>query len=207
MTEVELWYEFASPYSYIAASRIEWLAAPRGMEVVWRPLLLGPIFSRREHNPTPFQNAGPVQNRYRQRDIERLCAREGLSLNWPTRYPRNGLLAARVALIAADQGWVRDFSLAVYRANFVEDREISEPAVIAEIVRGLGRDADDVLAPAQAPDNKARLAAQIEEAIGKGIFGAPTIMVGDELFWGNDRLEQALDWAVSPWLAPSEAVS
>ena len=200
MSAVEFWYEFASPYSYIAAARIQRLAGERSLTVLWRPLLLGPIFSRREHDPTPFQNAGPVQNRYRRRDVERLCAREGLALNWPTRYPRNGLLAARAALIADDEGWCPEFSLAVYRANFVEDREISDPAVIGQIVAGLGRPGDELLARAQSAENKARLAAQVETAIGKGIFGAPTIVVDGELFWGNDRLEQALDWATRPWL-------
>ena len=197
---VEFWYEFASPYSYLAASRIERLAADRSVDVVWRPLLLGPIFRGREHHPTPYQNAGPVQNRYRQRDIARLCAREGLPLNWPSTYPRNGLLAARVALLAADEGWAPSFSKAVYRANFVEDREISDPAVIGAILADLGQGPNEVLARAQDTANKARLAAQIETAIGHGIFGAPTLRVGDEIFWGNDRLEQALDWAVRPWL-------
>lgn len=201
MPRVAFWYEFASPYSYIAASRIERLAAARGLSVQWRPLLLGPIFRRRPHDPSPFQNSGPVQDRYRRRDVERLCAREGLPLDWPGVYPRNGLRAARVALVAADEGWCPEFSRAVYRANFVEDREISDPAVLAAILAALGRPPDAVLARAESPENKTRLAAQIDEAIEQGIFGAPSFLVDGELFWGNDRLEQALDWADAPWCA------
>lgn len=201
MRQIAFWYEFASPYSYVAASRIERLAHDRGLAITWQPLLLGPIFSRRENNATPFQNSGVVQNRYRRRDVERLCALEGLPLSWPTRYPRSGLIAARVALVAIDEGWGPAFSRAIYHANFVEDREISDVPVVAEIVDRLGHGADGVLARAQAPENKARLAAQVESAIANGIFGAPSFMVDRELFWGNDRLEQALEWAVRPWLS------
>jgi 2-hydroxychromene-2-carboxylate isomerase len=190
---LEFWYEFASPYSYIAAERIERLAVAAGIAVQWRPFVIGPILRRRPHNPSPTQDAPPAQKQYRQRDVERLCASEGIALNWPSTYPRNGLLAARVAQIAGPS-WQRDFSRAVYRANFVEDREISDPAVIAAILTELNRDIDAVMETALSPANKAALAAAVEEAINKGIFGAPSFMVGGELFWGNDRLEQAIAW-------------
>lgn len=193
---IEFWYEFASPYSWIAAERIERLATEAGgIAVRWRPFVIGPILRARPHNPSPTQDASPAQKKYRRRDVERLCAAEGLALNWPTIYPRNGLLAARVALLV-DDTWRPDFTRRVYRANFVEDREISDAAVIADILTSMGGDVPAILDQAQSPENKAALAAAVEEAIAKGIFGAPSFIVGDELFWGNDRLEQAMAWAV-----------
>ena len=195
---IEFWYEFASPYAYVAASRIQGLTAGKKLRVDWRPFLLGPIFKSRAHDNSPFQNPSPAQRRYRWRDVQRLCAAAGLTLRTPSAYPRNGLLAARVALVAIDEGWGPDFSLAAYRANFAEDREIADAAVIAAIVAELGRDAGTVMERAQSPANKQRLVAQGEQAVARGIFGAPSMLVGGELFWGNDRLEQAVAWALAP---------
>lgn len=195
---IEFWYEFASPYSYLAAARIERLAAERAIRLDWRPFLLGPIFQRRPHDPSPLQHPSPAQRRYRWRDLQRLCAAEGLALRLPSAYPRNGLLAARTALIAIDEGWGAEFTRAAYHANFAEDRDIAAAEVIGAVVAALGREAAAVLERATAPANKARLVARGEEAIRRGIFGAPSFLVGEELFWGNDRLDQALAWAAAP---------
>ncbi len=195
---IEFWYEFASPYSYIAAARIDRLVAGTPIRLDWRPFLLGPILAQRPHDPSPFQNPSPAQRRYRWRDVQRLCAAEGLPLRLPSTYPRNGLLAARVALVAADEGWAPGFTRAVYRANFAEDCDIAARGVVEGIIAALDRDPALVLERALSPDNKNRLAARGEEAISRGIFGAPSFVVGDELFWGNDRLEQAIAWALSP---------
>jgi 2-hydroxychromene-2-carboxylate isomerase len=199
---IEFWYEFASPYSYLAAARIERLAAARPIRLDWRPFLLGPIFRQRAHDPSPYQNPSPAQRRYRWRDLQRLCAAEGLPLRLPSTYPRNGLLAARVALIAIDEGWGADFTRAVYRANFAEDRDIAAAEVVGAVISSLERDAAAVLERAAAPDNKARLVARGEEALRRGIFGAPSFLVGEELFWGNDRLDQAIAWALAPPALP-----
>jgi 2-hydroxychromene-2-carboxylate isomerase len=199
---IEFWYEFASPYSYLAAARIERLVAGRPIRLDWRPFLLGPIFKRRAHDPSPFQNPDPAQRRYRWRDLQRLAAAEGLPLRLPSAYPRNGLLAARAALIAIDEGWGPDFTRAVYHANFAEDRDIADSDVIGAVITALRRDPGPVLARAAEPANKARLVTRGEEAITRGIFGAPSFLVGEELFWGNDRLEQAIAWAVTPAALP-----
>lgn len=194
MDSIEFWYEFASPYSYMAAERIGRVAGQAGVKVQWRPFVIGPILKKRPGQASATQDAPPAQKAYRRRDVERLCAQYGIALNWPSSYPRGSLLAARVAL-AAGEDWRAAFSLAVFRANFVADREIGEEAVVRAILRELGRDADSALQAALAPANKAALAANVDEAIARGIFGAPSFMVGDELFWGNDRLEQAIAWA------------
>jgi 2-hydroxychromene-2-carboxylate isomerase len=202
---IEFWYEFASPYSYIAASRIERLLVGTPVAVDWRPFLLGPILARRPNDPSPFQNPSPAERRYRWRDVQRICAAEGLPLRLPGTYPRNGLLAARVALIAIDEGWGPAFSRAVYHANFAEDRDIAGRDVVADIVAQLGRDPAFTFANALSDNNKRRLAARGEEAVRRGVFGAPSFLVGEELFWGNDRLEQAIQWARSPLDLPALA--
>jgi len=129
------------------------------------------------------------------RDLARLAQKYGLPFRMPGRFPRSGVLAARVALLGVEEGWVAPFSRAVLNANFAEDREIGEAVVIGEILSTLGLPAEDLLARAVTPENKLALRAQTERAAELGLFGAPSFRVGDELFWGNDRLEDALEWA------------
>ncbi|MEO6026978.1 MAG: 2-hydroxychromene-2-carboxylate isomerase [Candidatus Binatia bacterium] len=194
MPALQFWFEFASTYSYPAAMGVEARATAAGLTVEWRPLLLGPIFQAQGWTDSPF-NIYPVKGRYMWRDLERICEKEGLEFARPSRFPRPSLLAARVACVGATAPWGPAFVRAVYRANFVDDREISEPTVIADIVQRLGVVAEAVLTEAQQPDAKARLRANTEEAIALGVFGAPTFSIGSELFWGNDRLEDAIAWA------------
>ena len=194
MPTVDFFYEFASTYSYIAAMRIAPLANSAGVTLRWRPFLLGPIFKAQGWDTSPF-NLYPAKGRYMVRDCERQCAELGLSFRLPEPFPQNSLLAARVALVGLDEGWGEDFSRAVYRAEFAEGRNIGEPAVIADIVQALGHDSAAALARAQSDDIKGRLRANTEDAQRLGIFGAPSFIAGGELFWGNDRLEQALAFA------------
>jgi len=192
---VEFWYEFASPYSYLAALRIEQAAAEAGVEIVWRPFLLGPIFKALGWETSPF-NLYPVKGRYMWRDMEREAARFGLPLYKPHPFPQNSLLAARIAMLGLDKGWTPVFTKAVYAAEFGEGRDISDPQVLAGLLSGLGLDPEAVVAEAQSDTNKTRLRRLNDEAQGRGIFGAPTFFAEDgEMFWGNDRLEQALGWA------------
>jgi 2-hydroxychromene-2-carboxylate isomerase len=192
---LEFWYEFASTYSYLAAMRIEAAAEAAEVEVRWRPFLLGPIFAAQGWNSSPF-NLFPAKGRYMWRDMEREAARIGLACYRPTPFPQNSLMAARVALFGVDKGWTPAFTKAVYRQEFAEGRNISEGSVIGEILSELGLDAAATLREAQGDANKTRLKALGEEARSRGIFGAPTFFTEDgELFWGNDRLEQALQWA------------
>lgn len=191
---LQVWFEFASTYSYPAVWRVAAAARGAGVAIDWKPFLLGPIFQAQGWNDSPF-NIYPVKGRYMWRDLERVCAQHGLEFRRPSRFPRNGLLAARVACLAAAEPWCGDFVRAVSRANFVEDRDIADPAVVGAILDTLGQPGAAVIERAQAPANKERLRAATEEAERLGIFGAPTFVVDDELFWGNDRLEDALAWA------------
>ena len=191
---VEFWFEFASTYSYLSVMRIERAAEAAGVDIEWKPFLLGPVFLALGWNDSPF-NIYPPKGRYMWRDLERLAEKEGLPFRRPSRFPRNGLLAARVALVGVEEGWVAPFARAVMTANFAEDREIGEEAVIVEILATLGLPAAEVIARAQADANKLALRCQTERAAELGLFGAPSFRVGEELFWGNDRLEDALVWA------------
>jgi 2-hydroxychromene-2-carboxylate isomerase len=191
---LELWFEFASTYSYLA------LEAAAGLDVPlrYRPFLLGPIFAAQGMQDSPF-NLFPIKGRYMLRDLERLCRDAGLPWHAPSRFPRNGLLGARVALDNAEAAWLPAFCRSVYRANFGFDREIGEPSVIAELLSELGLDAPALLESAHTPGAKRALRAQTERASELGIFGAPTWVIERELFWGADRMAQALAfWRQSP---------
>jgi 2-hydroxychromene-2-carboxylate isomerase len=191
---LEFWYEFASTYSYPAAMRIERLAQAAGVSVRWRPFLLGPIFGAAGWQDSPF-NIYPAKGRYMWRDIERICESEHLPLKLPpVRFPQNGLKAARLALIGEKEGWIMEFSRAVFAANFAEQKDISDDAVLRGILEKLGVNRV-ALTAANTDANKAALRAQTDEAAARGIFGAPSFMIGDELFWGNDRLADAIAWA------------
>ena len=203
---IEFWYEFASSYSYLSVMRIEALAAAAEVDVAWRPFLLGPVFMSLGWNDSPF-NIYPPKGRYMWRDLERLCERYGLRLKRPSVFPRNGLLAARVACLGQDQAWIGEFSRRVMQANFADDRDIGAEQVIAELLAGLPlpATAGALLAAACEPDGKEALRRQTERACQLGLFGAPSFVVAGELFWGNDRLEDALAWAHRVPTAPGSA--
>lgn len=192
---VEFWFEFGSTYSYPAAMRVEEAAAKAGVGVAWRPFLLGPIFKSQGWNDSPF-NIYPAKGRYMWRDMERICEAAGLALTRPSRFPRNGLLAARIAFAGQNRPWIGDWVRAVYAANFAHDLEISDPAVLAELLASLDLDAA-LLEEAASEEVKGGLRTQTEHAITLGIFGAPTLAVNGEIFWGGDRIEAALAWATS----------
>jgi len=191
---ISFWFEFASTYSYPAAMRMGALAKAKGVSVEWRPLLLGPIFAAQGWKDSPF-NLYPIKGRYMVRDLERICASLDLPFALPDRFPQNSLLCARIA--AAVEGPLRErFAQAVYQLQFGEGRDISDPLTAAEALRRAGLDAA-LVEKAQTDAVKQKLRASTEEAQAAGVFGAPSFVAGDgEIFWGNDRLEHALEWAL-----------
>jgi 2-hydroxychromene-2-carboxylate isomerase len=186
--KLEFWFDFASNYSYLSIMRMRRLA-PDG--VTWRPFLLGPIFKEAGWDNSPFvlqKNKGD----YVWQDMPRQCVKYGLPWRQPSAFPRNSLLAARIGVLCEDQPWMLDFCERVMLANFAEDRDIGSAGCMAEILTALGQDADAILRAATSDDNKARLRARTEQAKALRIFGAPTFLAGGDMFWGNDRLDDAL---------------
>ena len=192
---VDFWFEFASTYSYPAAIRVVPLAQAAGVDIRWRPFILGPIFKAQGWNTSPF-NLYPAKGRNMWRDLERVCTTLDLPFVRPELFPQNTLLAARVALIGLSDNWGEDYCRAVYRAEFGEGRNVEQEGTIAEVLRALGQDPNAVLQRAQSSEIKSQLRAHTEEAQRLDIFGSPNFITADgELFWGNDRLEAALNWA------------
>ena len=197
MPRLTFWYEFASTYSYLAAIRIEALAAEQDVDLVWRPFLLGPIFQAQGWTTSPF-NLFPAKGANMWRDMERQALKYGLPpVVRPAEFPQNGLLAARLATIGAEEGWGPDFTRVVYKAQFVDGLDIGDIAVLRGILDALGMDGAALVQSARTDQvTKDRLRQATEAAIALGIYGAPSFTTeGGELFWGNDRLEDALVWA------------
>lgn len=190
---LEFWFEFGSNYSYLSVMRIEALAAAFNVEVEWKPFLLGPIFRSFGWESSPFilQKA---KGEYTWHDMARLCRKYGLSWNKPSHFPRSAVLPLRVALVGADTEWIGEYSRRMMEKNFAEDQEIDTRDVVFDVLTALDLPAAELLEMAVADANKLALREQTATATRRGIFGAPTFFVGDEMFWGNDRLEDALTY-------------
>jgi 2-hydroxychromene-2-carboxylate isomerase len=195
---LDFYFEFASTYSYPAAMRIGPLAEGAGIAVRWRPFLLGPIFRAQGWDNSPF-NLYPAKGRYMWRDLERTCGRLGLPFRRPDPFPQPSLLAARLAHVGLDEGWGEDFCRAVFAAEFGAGRQIGDEAVMHDLLGALGVAPGPALARAGSDEIKDRLRAATGEAERLGVFGAPSFVTADgELFWGHDRMAEALAWAVRP---------
>ena len=195
---LQFWFDFGSTYSYPAALRVAPAAGADGVQVLWRPFLLGPIFQLQGWNDSPY-NLNPRRGAYMWRDIERICRRHRFPFRRPSVFPRNGLLASRVCCVEPEAAWVADFCRAVFRANFAEDRDIADREMIRGILDGLGQEGSALIERATSPDGKERLRQRTAEAEALGLFGAPHFVAAGELFWGNDRLDEALGWLRESW--------
>jgi 2-hydroxychromene-2-carboxylate isomerase len=193
----QFWFDFASTYSYPAAMRIESVALSHRVDVEWNAFLLGPVFKAQGWNDSPF-NIYPTKGKYMWRDLERICDSLSIPFRRPSMFPRNGLLAARIATRFKSSSWIPDFVRAVYRANFADDLEIGDSAVVAACLAQIGLDANEILGSAKSVESKSLLRSQNDAAAQLNIFGAPSFVANGELFWGNDRLEQAFQWLAEP---------
>lgn len=193
------YFDFSSPYGYLAARRVETLGAEHGRAVDWRPILLGPAMSQSGNRPLLEQ---PLKGDYSRRDMERLARLWEVPFAIPDPFPVATLAAARgfYWLAETDPGRAVPFAKAVYGAYFAEGRDISRPEVVAEVAGGQGIDPETFLAAVQAPAIKQRLKDEIARAMEAGVFGSPFLIVDGEPFWGADRLEQAARWlATGGW--------
>jgi len=191
MNIIEFWFDFGSNYSYLSMMRIRRAAAAANLRVELKPFMLGPIFKSLGWETSPFV-LQKLKGDYVWHDMRRQCVKYGLRWQRPSVFPRNALLAARIALQGEGTCWLEDFCEQVMLANFADDRDVGDEAVLAGILAGLGADSAGIIAAAKTDACKAALRARTADAQARGIFGAPMFFVGDEMFWGNDRLEDAI---------------
>jgi 2-hydroxychromene-2-carboxylate isomerase len=193
---IDFWFDFGSNYSYLSVMRIEAQAALHRVTVRWRPFLLAPVFQALGYETSPFV-LQKEKGEYVWKDMERQCRKYALPWRKPTAFPRRALLPLRVALLGADEPWIGAFCRAVMLLNFSQDRDIDSFEAVSDVLTQLGLPAQQIIADALRDDNKLKLREQTGQAQAQGIFGAPTFFVGAEMFWGNDRLDDALTFAAS----------
>ena len=193
MTKLDFWYSIGSTYSYLTVARMRGYARDHGLQVTWRPFDVRRIMMAQ--NNVPFRDK-PIKTAYMWRDMERRAELFGLPINVPAPYPLPDLpLANKVAVLGMTEGWGEDYTIETYRRWFVDGQEAGSDPNLSDSLRAVGQDPVAVLARAAAEDGTALLTAETDKAEALGIFGSPSFVVGEELFWGDDRLDEAAAWA------------
>jgi len=192
-TAIEFYFDFSSPYSYLLSEQIEAVAAKHGRSVRYKPTLLGAVF--KVSGLTPLIDV-PLKGEYSVRDFARSARFAGISFRFPDPFPVVSVNPARALLWLQSAGSAKSvpFVHQVFRAYFAQGRNISEPAVLAQIAEELGVDPQALVAATQDPVFKDRLKSAVDESIARGVFGAPFVFVDGEPFWGHDRLPQIERW-------------
>jgi 2-hydroxychromene-2-carboxylate isomerase len=189
MKTVAFYFDFGSPTSYLAAVRLPKIAVETGAAIDWRPMLLGAVL-RATGNRSPAEV--PAKAGYMLRDLARFAARDGIPLRFNPHFPINTLQLMRVAVAAQRLQAPAEFDKLVahvYRAMWVDERDLGDLSVVnATLVEG-GFDAAELVAAASEQAVKDALRTTTEAAVARGVFGAPTMFVGDEMFFGQDRLD------------------
>ena len=183
MKKLELFFDLSSPYSYMAATQMKPLAERTGAEVVWRPMVLGAVF-KATGNEMPARI--PAKARWMGNDLMRWADHYGVPFRFSSHFPANAIKAMRLVLV--DEAKAGEVALAGFRAMWADDRDITDEAVLRSVAEMGGLDPAAAMQAIETPAIKERLRANTDEAVARGAFGAPTMLVGDELFWGNDRL-------------------
>ena len=191
---IDFYFDFSSPYGYLAAQKIDALAAKYGRTVDWRPLLLGVVF--KETGMAPLTQV-PLKGPYSQRDFARSARFHGISgFRMPSKFPIASQAPARIVLWqkARDPALAIRVAKALYRAYFVDDVDISNPDAAAAVAAKEGADAAGARAAVDDPAIKDALKREVDQAIARGAFGSPFIVVDGEPFWGLDRFDQIERW-------------
>jgi len=188
MPRLEFFFDYGSPYSYLADSRLPALAKRTGAELTYRPMLLGGVF-KATGNQSPAVQPCEAKRAYGFLELQRWVAHLGVPFAGNPHFPINTLLLMRTAVAAQRAGVFEPFHRGVYPAFWAEGENLGEPEVVSRIVEKAGLDARALLEAAGDPDVKAELRAATEEAVARGAFGAPTFFVEGEMFFGNDRLD------------------
>lgn len=194
MATIEFWLEYASTYSYLSVARLGKLADEKGVQVDWQPFWLSPVRDA-QGLPMPFPE-GSARANYMWLDLERRARHLNLPYRRPEVYPFNSMQMARIGLIAAREGWCREFTETAFRLHWTQGVLMGTPENLAGSLAGAGQALERVQALAGSAQIKDALKEQTQRALQRGIFGAPSFVVEGELFWGDDRLEAALEKAV-----------
>jgi 2-hydroxychromene-2-carboxylate isomerase len=186
--QVEFFFDVGSPAAYLAWTQMPRLAAETGAEVVYRPFLLGGVFQATA-NKSPMEV--PAKGRYMVGDLQRFALRYGIPFQHNPHFPINTLTLMRGALglQMREPAKLQAYGDAVYRAIWVDQRNMNDPQAVGAVLQAAGFDPQQLLALAAEPEVKERLKAVTQEAVARGAFGAPTFFVGEAMFWGQDRLD------------------
>ncbi len=196
---IDFYFEFASPYAYLAADRLEAIAQAHGRAVAWRPIMLGAAFKRTGAQPTA---SVPLKREYFLHDVARFARLLGLPLTRPEALPVNSLAASRAFYWTAEADGpepAKRLARALMHAHWGEGRDIGPPEAVAAVGRALGIDEARLLEAVADPRIKQRLKDETEAALDRGVFGSPFIVVDGEAFWGADRLDQVERWLQGGW--------
>lgn len=196
---IEFYFDFSSPYGYLASTRIDALAARHGREAAWRPFLLGAAFKLTGQTALPEQ---PLRGPYARRDFERSARLLGVPFRLPDPFPFFALAASRAFywLAERDPAQAKAFANAVFHAAFADNRDVTRTDTLAALGAPLGIDATSLAEAVERPEVKERLRREVDAALARGVFGSPFVFVDGEPFWGHDRLEQVDKWlATGGW--------
>lgn len=200
MATCELFYDFSSPFSYLAATQVERECA--GHRVVWRPFLLGALFKTIGTPIVPLHSFSAAKQALLLKDQYRWAEHWGVEFSFPSRFPQRTVTALRVA-IQAPEDKIGPLSIALYRVMWVEDGDLEDRGTLARVINAQGLDAERLLAGAEDEAVKAKLKANTDEAVARGLCGAPSLVVGDLVFWGQDRFEM-VKRALAGWVPKHE---
>lgn len=192
MKTLEFFFDLSSPYSYLAATQVEAVCERAGARLFWKPMLLGAVF-KAVSNTMPAAVIPKAQ--YMLKDLTRWAAHYGVPFRMSSRFPVNALKAMRLIVAAEASEKNAALALALFRAVWVDDRDVTAEDELRAIAGEVGLDGGPLLAAIETQEVKDKLRAYTDQAIARGVFGAPALIVGSELFWGNDRLhfvEEAL---------------
>ena len=197
MQEIEFFYDFGSPNAYLVHCTLPGLAARHQAQVIYHPMLLGGVF-KATNNQSPFQAFSAVTHKlgYIGREVARFCERYDLPFVMNPHFPINTLRLMRGAIFAQGHSWGRAYIDAVFNAIWLEERDMNNPDIVQEVLSKAGLPVDDILQAAQDPAVKQVLIGATEDAVAAGVFGAPSMIVKGELFFGKDSLDD-LDWRLA----------
>lgn len=182
---VEFYYDFSSPYSYLASTRIEGICDKYDAQPEWKPFLLGGVY-KETGNRAPLEV--PSKKKYLIKDVQDWARYYGVELNFPELFPLNSVKSMRGALVAKEHGIIGDYTHKLFKLYWVDGKDLSQDEVLKIAINELGLDGDEFIERISDKLIKDNLREETEEAIKRGAFGAPTIFVNGEMFWGNDRL-------------------